>query len=30
MSIIHRVEIHTFTFEIDNVGLGEHSADGRG
>ena len=30
MSIINRVEIHTFSFDIDNVGLGAHSATGVG
>lgn len=30
MSIINRVEIHTFSFDIGNVGLGAHSATGVG
>lgn len=30
MSIINRVEIHSFSFDIDNVGLGAHSATGVG
>lgn len=30
MSTINRVEIHVFTFETENLGLGEHSAAGVG
>lgn len=30
MSIIRRVEIHVFTFEANNLGLGKHSAAGVG
>jgi L-alanine-DL-glutamate epimerase-like enolase superfamily enzyme len=30
MSIIERVEIHAFSFEVENVGLGAHSASGVG
>ncbi len=30
MSIIQRVEIHAFTFEAENLGLGKHSAAGVG
>lgn len=30
MSIIQRVEVHVFTFETENLGLGKHSAAGVG
>ncbi|MCB0184314.1 MAG: hypothetical protein KDE31_08620, partial [Caldilineaceae bacterium] len=30
MSTIDRVEIHAFTFDVDNLGLGAHSAAGVG
>jgi L-alanine-DL-glutamate epimerase-like enolase superfamily enzyme len=30
MSIIDRVEIHAFTFEVENLGLGKHAAAGVG
>ena len=30
MSKIERVEIHAFSFEVTNVGLGAHSASGVG
>jgi hypothetical protein len=30
MSRIDRVEIHTFTFEVPDMGLGAHSAAGVG
>ena len=30
MSIIQRVEVHVFSFEVANLGLGVHSAAGVG
>jgi L-alanine-DL-glutamate epimerase-like enolase superfamily enzyme len=30
MSIINRVELHAFTYEVENLGLGKHAASGVG